>query len=226
MTESNQEQPHASDPGEPVGGRARRSNGRRAGGTSGAGSLLAQGEPMVWLTGGTLALCLAMIIGLLLYVFASGFATFWPKKVELVELNDGQVFMGENTRDQWYVPAAGFADSLTPELKQQALDLMEHNHGEVYRRLYYTGNFDLTNFRNVWIESYKIAKESEPQWAMTIERLEWGRFYGTPKAFVVRTIRKVSQAEQDLVELATFIDSHKPDGLKPTKFTEEQWQAI
>ncbi|MEX2356993.1 MAG: hypothetical protein WEE51_01610, partial [Pirellulaceae bacterium] len=41
-------------------------------------SVLAQGEPMIWLSGGALALSLVMIFGLLGLVIYQGMATFWP----------------------------------------------------------------------------------------------------------------------------------------------------
>ena len=41
-------------------------------------SLLAHGQPQVWLTGGALALALAMVVGLLVLVFYQGLTTFWP----------------------------------------------------------------------------------------------------------------------------------------------------
>ncbi|MEJ2720913.1 MAG: hypothetical protein P8181_07200, partial [bacterium] len=41
-------------------------------------SLLAHGEPMVWLTGGALAVCLVMIVGLLGLIVVQGASTFWP----------------------------------------------------------------------------------------------------------------------------------------------------
>ena len=43
-----------------------------------ASSLLAAGEPMLWLTGGALALCLVMIVALLALVLWRGGSTFWP----------------------------------------------------------------------------------------------------------------------------------------------------
>ena len=44
-------------------------------------SLLAHGRPTVWLHGGALAVCLLMIAGLLILVFAQGLSTFWPGPV-------------------------------------------------------------------------------------------------------------------------------------------------
>ena len=53
---------------------------RRKGASSYA-SLTAHGEPMLWLTGGSLALCLMMILVLLGSIAYFGFGTFWPVPV-------------------------------------------------------------------------------------------------------------------------------------------------
>ena len=65
-------------------------------------SLMAQGEPAVWLTGGALAASLVMIIGLLALVFYAGTSTFWPVPVVEVQLHDGTTVMGEITRSDTY----------------------------------------------------------------------------------------------------------------------------
>ena len=46
-----------------------------------AASLLARGEPMVWLTGFGLVVGLLMVISLVGYLFYQGSVTFWPSPV-------------------------------------------------------------------------------------------------------------------------------------------------
>jgi phosphate transport system permease protein len=48
-----------------------------------------------------------------------------------------------------------------------------------------TGNFELTNEHFVWVGDPEIASERTEEWALVVERLAWGRFYGVPKAFTV-----------------------------------------
>lgn len=134
---------------------------RRARGTS----LFAQGEPMIWLTGGGLALALVMIVGLLLLVVLQGVATLWPVPVVQAELADGRRVMGEVTREELYRP--------TPESSP------------VRRRLLRTGNFELTGEHFQWVSDADLRSETRPPWALVLERMAWGRFYGTPKAFLV-----------------------------------------
>ncbi len=72
---------------------------RRSGG---AFSLFAQGEPMVWLSGGALAVCLAMVTGLLVLILLRGGSTFWPLPLTRVQLIDGKTYLGEQTREETY----------------------------------------------------------------------------------------------------------------------------
>ncbi|MCG8583544.1 MAG: ABC transporter permease subunit [Pirellulales bacterium] len=75
-------------------------------------SVLAQGEPMVWLTGGALALCLLMILGLLGAVLFLGMSTFQPLPIVKVQLHDGSTVVGEVTRQETFDVSA---DSLLNE---------------------------------------------------------------------------------------------------------------
>jgi len=67
-------------------------------------SVFANGEPMVWLTGGALALCLAMITGLLALVVLKGVGTFWPGRIVRVETVSGRAPMGEVTASEDFRP--------------------------------------------------------------------------------------------------------------------------
>lgn len=58
-------------------------------------SVIAQGEPMLWLTGGGLVICFIMIVLLLLYVLWQGLTTFWPQPITQIDTIDGRVQMGE-----------------------------------------------------------------------------------------------------------------------------------
>ncbi len=51
------------------------------------------------------------------------------------------------------------------------------------RRLIRTANFDLFGTDFTWVSDFEVVSETRPAWAMVVERLEWGRFYGTPVAF-------------------------------------------
>jgi len=148
-------------------------------------SLFAVGEPMIWLTGGALIVCLIMVIGLLFMICCYGLSTFWPHDVVRVTTADGGVYMGEITRSESFEPEQGRLDGLEPELLARVQEEIDASDSQLAsRRLFRTGNFRLTQNHFQWIDDFLVEKEDLPDWALVIERLEWGRFYGFPEAFV------------------------------------------
>ncbi len=146
-----------------------------------ARSLYAQGEPMIWLIGGGLAVALLMIVGLLALVVYQGIATFWPVPVVRLETANG-VVMGEVTRGEYFVPHTTTA---SPAEAEGAAAAAADQSTAVYRRLVRTGNFELTGTHFHWVAENVVRQESRPPWALTIERLQWGRFYGEPVKFLL-----------------------------------------
>ncbi len=152
--------------------------------SSGA-SLVAQGQPMMWLTAGTLVIALVMTLGLLLLILVRGLGTFWPAPLARFEMADGSVHVGEVTRRDRYQPAAGAIDSLPAAAQEPARELLERQRGWATRWLVRTGNFDVTGVHFTWVDDFALAGRSAPEWAVILERLTWGRFYGEPVAFLV-----------------------------------------
>jgi len=147
--------------------------------------LFAHGETMVWLTGGAFALCVLMIIGLVILVVSYGAGTFWPGSVERIETLDGNVYMGEITREETYHPEESLLEGVPQDDKAAAWTRIREHGGKATRRLLRTGNYDIEGTHFQWVADYAVQGESRPEWAMVIERLAWGRFYGVPKAFLI-----------------------------------------
>jgi phosphate transport system permease protein len=165
-------------------GRTNDSGARSKRGTGdGSTTLLAHGEPMVWLTGGGLALALLMIIGLLVLVVYQGIFTFRPVPVVRTELYDGRVHLGEVTRRERYQPSQAVIDRLPAAVRAEAQQQIDATGGLAWRRLIRTGNYELSGEHFDWVSDYEIAGETLPPWALVVERLMWGRFYGEPVAF-------------------------------------------
>jgi phosphate transport system permease protein len=120
-------------------------------------SLAAQGEPWVWITAGSLATAIAMIVGLLGYIAWRGAGTFWPVPLELITLQGGGEALGAGAERE---PAAG---------------------GQPARRLLRVANFELTGNHFAWFDEPVITATSRPEWATAVERLEGGRFHGFPQ---------------------------------------------
>ena len=148
-------------------------------------SLIAQGQPMMWLTAGTLVVALVMTLGLLLLIVVRGLGTFWPAPVARFEMTDGSVHVGEVTRRDRYRPAGGAIDSLPAAARAPARELLARQRGTSTRWLVRTGNFDVTGVHFTWVDDFVLAGRTAPEWAVILERLTWGRFYGEPVAFLV-----------------------------------------
>ena len=148
-------------------------------------SLFAQGEPMIWLTGGGLVVAVLMIVGLLALVAAQGVTTLWPVPVVKTTLAGGGVAMGEVTREESYRPGAAMLASLPAGLVAKAQAELAAKEGALHRRLVRIGNFELTGEHFQWVSDYQVTAEEQPAWAVVVERTAWGRFYGVPRAFLL-----------------------------------------
>lgn len=128
-------------------------------------SLVARGEPMVWLTGGVVALAIIMIVSLLAFIAMRGFATFWPAPL---------------TEVTYRLPASGATTQ--PSAAPTRTILGEPSRSEEYRppgakpgvlasrTLYRTGNADLTGERFVWVDDDAVVDTKLPADAVLIER--------------------------------------------------------
>ena len=148
-------------------------------------SLLARGEPMLWLTGGGLITSLIMVVGLIALILYFGIGTLWPVALVQVELHGGKSYMGEVFDEQYFVPGEEVYLALPENQQAAARQYVQDNGGKSKRRMIRTGNYDITNTHFHWVSDFEVAKESVPERAVLVERLSWGRFYGTPKAFLL-----------------------------------------
>lgn len=159
--------------------------------------LTAYGEPSIWLTGGALVIALAMMVGILALILVQGTGTFWPLRVVRWDLGD-RVVMGEITRREWFRPDPQFLQTLSPELQEAFHRSLARGAGWVVRYLVRIGNYELTNEHFRWVSEPEatLGKESWPEWALVLERVAWGRFYGFPEAFLVDGQVRASTPEE------------------------------
>jgi len=149
-------------------------------------ALFAHGEPMIWITGGALAIALLMITGLLALVVAQGVDTFWPSRVVEFTTAGGRVFAGEVTRTEEWTPTVGDAGARPADgASTAAVGVTTASAEDLQRRrLLRVGNYELTGEHFVWVPDADIVAEGQPPWFVVIERLAWGRFYGVPSGYV------------------------------------------
>ena len=140
---------------------------------------------MVWLMGGALTICLVMIVGLLGLVFYQGVTTFWPRALTTLTLADGTKYLGEETRKEDYKLTEAMVGGLPKETAARARAVLDEPEAIARRRLYRTGNFDITNTHFDWIDDFSVVGAREDEWSVVIERRAWGRFYGFPTRFLV-----------------------------------------
>lgn len=116
------------------------------------------GDPFVWLTGGALAVCLIMVLGLVFLIMYYGLGFFWPREVVEFTLQDGSKILGQIT-DREPVP----------------------NQPGKHRIQVKQGNRDLLGVDFVWIDESSIVRREIPKDVVVMERREWGNFYGRVK---------------------------------------------
>ena len=114
-----------------------------------------RGDPFIWLTGGALALCLAMIAGLVGIIVYHGAGVFWPQDLTLLRLKDGPPVMGKLMDRQ---PIPGAAGHYRVQLK--------------------VGNRDAYGQDFRWVDEDAIAERETPPEAVVFERVEWGDTHG------------------------------------------------
>ena len=118
------------------------------------------GEPMVWLTGGALTVCLTMIVLLFTMVIINGSRTFWPRPIERLVLDSGEVVLGIETQHE----------QATRETEA--------------RTLYRTGNRDIGQASFRWINDSAVVEKTQPDDAVMLEREAWGVWFGIPEQIV------------------------------------------
>jgi phosphate transport system permease protein len=128
---------------------------------------LESGGPFIWLTGGALAACLLMIVGLILVVVPRALSAFWPEDLVEITLEDGKKYVVAVLTEEPIPAAAGAASS--PGSRVQV-------------RL---GNRDLYGLDFRWIPESQIVSRRSPADAVLVERQEYGPFQGYLRSVVV-----------------------------------------
>ncbi len=142
----------------------------------------AHGEPLVWLMGSALIVCLVLIIGLLGVIAYRGGATFWPGPIERVTMRDGEVFLGIPHGTQEYEPTGAERERLDALRDQGEVgEDATGGDGRALRRRYRVGNRDLGQESYRWAPVHEIGEMARPEDALLVERLEWGVFLGEPR---------------------------------------------
>ncbi|ANI63336.1 phosphate transport system permease protein [Pseudomonas sp. PvR086] len=131
------------------------------------------GAPGVWISGGAVSIAVIMTIGLLAVIAVRGLGHFWP--ADLIHANydvPGQanhLVIGEVVQKE-EVPRE--------RLKTAGLPVPDQGPEFMTRELIKVGNRDLNGTDFTWIVGEWLTNQKTPPELMTIERREWGNFYG------------------------------------------------
>ena len=133
---------------------------------------LKSGSPWVWLNAGAVSICLVMVVGLLSLIAVRGLSHFWP--ADVVEIS----YTEPGQQAERLIAEKIDSEVVSAErLKRVGVDLPEGQEtGE--RLLYKVGNRDQFGMDFRWVNGPWLGEESYPEDIISIERREWGRFYG------------------------------------------------
>ena len=130
------------------------------------------GDPWVWLNAGAVAISLIMVFSLLLLIASRGLVHFWAHDVLEAELSiegaNNKIIMGEMV-DTESVPAIQLKEAGYPV--PDNLEFMD-------RHLLKMGNRDVTGNDFRWVLDNILINRHYPENVITLERREWGNFYG------------------------------------------------
>ena len=131
------------------------------------------GAPGVWLSAGAVSIAVIMTLGLLAVLAVRGLGLFWP--ADLVQASyevPGQpahVILGELVEHE-SVPRE--------RLKSAGQPVQDAGAEYMTRTLIKIGNRDINGTDFSWVVGDWLHDARRPEQAMTLERREWGNFYG------------------------------------------------
>jgi phosphate transport system permease protein len=122
--------------------------------------LFRKGEPMIWLAGAGLGVCLLMIGGLITLVTVKGAGIFWPRTLVRIQSADGRKVLAEVLDREEAAPDAATGKPTGFRIRAKI------------------GNRDLNGLDFRWIDESAIVSRDAPLDALLLERQEYGNFHG------------------------------------------------
>jgi phosphate transport system permease protein len=134
------------------------------------------GDPYVWINASAVSISVVAVVGLLLLLAVRGFGHFWPADVMEAEYT----LPGSES----YTVVGELVETENVPLEQLLSAGFKIDSGEAFidRTLLKQGNRDVTGTDFVWVVEDYLSEKRFPDQLMTIERREWGNFYGYLKA--------------------------------------------
>lgn len=129
------------------------------------------GEPFVWLNAGAVSISVIMVAGLMALIAYNGLSHFWPHAVYEYDYTEN----GQETRLIGEISSTETVSAI--RIRESGIQL-ETDEAFVERDLIKIGNRDVygVDFKNIVVPL--IVDRRRPEKVMTVERLEYGNFYG------------------------------------------------
>ncbi|WP_205417657.1 phosphate ABC transporter permease PstA [Pseudomonas syringae] len=125
------------------------------------------------MSAGAVSIAVIMTIGLLAVIAVRGLGHFWPADLVSAQYavpnQESSILVGERV-EQEQVPRA--------RLKSAGLPVPDQGPEFMTRELFKVGNRDLNPSDFNWVVGEWLTGQSRPADLMTLERREWGNFYG------------------------------------------------
>ena len=166
-----------------------------------------KGEPWVWLTAAGLTLGVAMALGLFLLIFIMGAASFWPRRIDVMDVSRA----GSSEK------IAGYLIQETARRDAQGV----HQEIQVFR-----GNKDLTGEAFVFIDRAAIRATTRPESILLVERLEYGPAIVYPVALETPSGRTAAAAPNFAAALEALVEQGKSARRKLLAIERKQIGAI
>ncbi len=134
------------------------------------------GTPWIWSTAGGLAVALVMVFGVLWMTAARGLPYFWPSQVvetAFIEKDGSKIRLIGEIREREEVAVRRLVESGFT---------IPGNEKFTTRYLLKSGNRDVAGFDFKWYPAPLLSKFTYPDNVLTVERREWGNFYGHLKS--------------------------------------------
>lgn len=136
------------------------------------------GEPMIWANAAAVSISLIAVVGLIALLAVRGFGHFWPADVLSVQITyqgQSRALLGEIVEQ---------VDVSGEQLRDAGIEL-QGTTDFFLRSLMKQGNRDFLGNDFLWVIDEQLSDKTYPLDAMTVERLEWGNFYGYLRTVVV-----------------------------------------
>lgn len=136
------------------------------------------GEPFIWLNAAAVTISVLAVVGLLLLLAVRGFGHFWPSNIMEAEYRfpgtQSSRIIGERVSSE-NVPLEQILNSgMSAEI--------DSTEPFIRRTLIKRGNRDVTGLDFAWVLDDYLSDIRYPEKLVSIERREWGHFYGYLKA--------------------------------------------